>query len=64
MAHERACEAELATLLEGDLAARRSPDIPSLRARFSPDPAALPEVVVELGELASYDSLIGWGEAA
>lgn len=64
MAHERACEAELAGLLEADLAARRSPDIPSLRARFSPDPAALPEVVVELGELASYDSLIGWGEAA
>jgi hypothetical protein len=64
MAHERGCEAELAALLEVDLAARRSPDIASLRARFSPDPAALPEVVVELGELASYDSLIGWGEAA
>ena len=64
IAHERACEAELAGLLEADLAARRSPDIPSLRNRFSPDPAALPEVVVELGELASYDSLIGWGEAA
>lgn len=64
MAHERACEAELAGLLEADLAARRIPDIPGLRARFSPDPEAMPAVVVELGELASYDSLIGWGEAA
>ncbi len=64
MAHERACEAELAGLLQADLVARRTPDIAALRARFSPDPAALPEVVVELGELASYDSLIGLGEAA
>ena len=45
MAHERACEAELAGLLQADLVARRTPDIAALRARFSPDPAALPEVV-------------------
>lgn len=64
MAHERACEAELAGLLEADLAARRCPDIAALRTRFSPDPEQLPQVDVKLGHLASYDSLIGWGEAA
>jgi hypothetical protein len=64
MAHERACEAELAGLLEADLAARRCPDIAALRSRFSPDPEQLPQVDVKLGRLASYDSLIGWGEAA
>nr|WP_233999995.1 IS21 family transposase [Porphyrobacter sp. TH134] len=64
MAHERACEAELAGLLEADLAARRCPDIAALRSRFSPDPEQLPQVDVKLGHLASYDSLIGWGEAA
>jgi hypothetical protein len=64
MAHERACEAELAGLLEADLAARRCPDIAALRSRFSPDPAELPAVTVKLGGLACYDSLIGWGEAA
>ena len=64
MAHERACEAELAGLLEADLAAKRCPDIVALRSRFSPDPEQLPHVDVKLGRLASYDSLIGWGEAA
>ena len=64
MAHERACEAELAGLLEADLAAKRCPDIAAMRSRFSPDPEQLPHVDVKLGRLASYDSLIGWGEAA
>jgi hypothetical protein len=35
-----------------------------LRARFSPDPADLPEVVVELVPLSIYDGLIEQGEAA
>jgi len=64
MAHERACEAELAGILEADLAAQRHPDIDTLRAHFAPNPAQFPQVVVELGNLASYDSLIGLGEAA
>src|SRR3546814_3272148 len=55
MAHERACEAELADLLAQDLDEGRLPDIAALRTRFSPDPAALPEVVVELGPLTDYD---------
>src|SRR3546814_11419851 len=63
MAHERACEAELADLLAQDLDEGRLPDIAALRTRFSPDPAALPEVVVELGPLTDYDALL-LGEAA
>jgi hypothetical protein len=63
MAHERACEAELADLLAQDLAEGRLPDIAALRTRFSPDPAALPEVVVQLTPLTDYDALLV-GEAA
>ena len=63
LAHERACEAELAELLAEDIAARRLPDMASLRARFAPDPAALPEVVVQLAPLSAYDALL-MGEAA
>jgi hypothetical protein len=63
LAHERACEAALATILADDLAASRLPDLNALRQRFSPDPAALPVVVVQLTPLADYDALIT-GEAA
>ncbi len=62
-AHERACEAELATLLSADIAANRLPDMASLRGRFAPDPAALPEVVVELAPLSAYDALLAGGVA-
>jgi hypothetical protein len=66
LAHERACEAELATLLAADLAAAQLPDITVLRARFAPDPAALPEIVVRLTPLIDYEALLGvdMGEAA
>src|SRR3546814_819934 len=63
MAQGRACEAGLADRLAQDLDAGRLPDIAALRTRFSPDPAALPEVVVELGPLTDYDALL-LGEAA
>lgn len=58
LAHERACEAELAVCLAGDLAASRLPDLAALRRRFAPDPAALPAIVVRLAPLAAYDTLI------
>jgi hypothetical protein len=58
LAHERACEAELAERLTADIAANRLPDITSLRERFAPDPATLPEVVVDLVPLSSYDVLL------
>ena len=64
MAHERGCEAELAKILTQDLAERRIPCLAALRARFAPNPASLPEVVVELAPLAVYDRLIEQGEAA
>jgi hypothetical protein len=63
LAHERACEAELAVLLAEGLAADRLPDMAALRLRFAPDPAALPEVVVQLTPLSDYDVLLV-GEAA
>jgi plasmid stability protein len=63
MAHERACEAELADALAAGLAEGRLPDMTALRARFAPNPRALPEVVVELAPLSAYDALLT-GEAA
>jgi hypothetical protein len=57
LAHERACEAELAQLIEEELDAGGMPDLDSLRRRFAPDPAAIPQVVVELAPLALYDEL-------
>jgi hypothetical protein len=63
LAHDRACEAELADILTDDLANDRLPDLPALRTRFAPDLAALPEVVVRLTPLADYDALLA-GAAA
>ncbi len=63
LAHERACEAELAESLNDDLAAGRLPDLAALNARFAPDPARLPEVTVSLTPLAAYDALLA-GAAA
>ena len=63
LAHERGCEAELASCLAAGLADARLPDLVALRARFAPDPAALPEVTVTLAPLAVYDTLLA-GEAA
>ncbi len=58
LAHERSCEAQLAELLTEDLAQRRLPDLAALRARFSPDPAGLPDVCVQLAPLSDYEALI------
>ena len=63
LAHERSCEAQLSGVLAEHLATSRLPDLNDLRKRFSPDPTALPEVVVQLTPLADYNALIA-GEAA
>ncbi len=63
LAHERGCEAELAEVLTEHLDDNRLPDAAALRQRFAPDPATLPEVVVQLAPLSSYDDLLS-GEAA
>jgi transposase InsO family protein len=57
LAHERACEGQLATVLEELLATPCLPDMKALRARFAPDPASLPEVCVKLAPLSSYEEL-------
>ena len=58
LAHERACEAELAEAIAADLDARRLPDLAALRARFRPVGAAIPTVAVELAPLHVYDELV------
>jgi transposase InsO family protein len=66
LAHERMCEAELATLLTEHLRADQLPELAALRSRFAPDPARLPEVYVEMVALNVYESLTQncLGEAA
>lgn len=59
LAHERGCEADLAGLLAVDIDAGQLPDLKALRAHFAPDPARVPNVVVHLAPLASYECLIG-----
>ncbi|MGH7158639.1 MAG: hypothetical protein ACREFS_00965, partial [Acetobacteraceae bacterium] len=65
LAHERGCEAELATALaeqmQGPGMAGKvagAIDVPALRARFSPARSAMPEVAVNLPPVASYDTLL------
>ena len=57
LAHERGCEAALAEQLTRDLDLGRLPDMNRLRARFMPDPEALPEVRVSCMPLSAYDEL-------
>lgn len=66
LAHERACEAELADRLAADLDQGRLPDLPTLRAFFLPDAQAMPEVRVALTPLTAYDELatVRLGEVA
>ena len=66
LAHERACEAELARAITADLDARRLPDLAALRARFQPEASAVPIVAVELAPLCAYDELacVGVGSTA
>ncbi|MCZ0961271.1 IS21 family transposase, partial [Paracoccus sp. EF6] len=60
MAHDQACEAELAHLLEDDLAAGRLPDPKALLSRLSPKPMTLPrDVAVTHPSLDSFDALLG-----
>jgi transposase InsO family protein len=57
LAHERACEAELATVIDAELDAGRLPDLDSLHRRFASDGTAIPDIVVELAPLHLYDEL-------
>jgi len=67
LAHDRACEAELADQLQIGLDAGTLPNMKRLNALFAPDPAAIPGVVVQLAPLSSYEVLIApnaMGDAA
>jgi hypothetical protein len=66
LAHDRACEAELAGILTELLEADRLPDVAALRSRFAPNPAQLPQVCVRLTPLSHYETLAEshLGEAA
>ena len=66
LAHERACEAELAERLDADLEAGRLPDLKSLRALFSPDADAVPDITVSYAPLSAYEDLasVDQGEVA
>ena len=46
LAHDRACELELAQAIDADLDAGVLPDLDQLRERFKPDRAAIPDVAV------------------
>lgn len=57
LAHDRACEAELAAAIDAELEAGRLPDLEGFTRRFAPDPAAIPDITVELVPLHLYDEL-------
>ena len=67
LAHDRGCEAELATLIAGFLAGGALPDMAALRERFAPDPTTLPNITVLISPLSDYNALLAavpTGEAA
>jgi transposase InsO family protein len=57
LAHDRACEAELAEALRADLDAGRLPDLDRLRERFQPPATTVPEITIEMPSLDTYDEL-------
>jgi hypothetical protein len=69
LAHDRGCEAELAAALTEQMAGPEAAgvaviDVPALQARFAPVSATMPDVVVSLPPVASYDVLLSPGVAA
>ena len=59
LAHDQACEAELAALIACDLAAGRLPEAKDLERRLEPRQRSLPaDVPVALTTLASFDALL------
>jgi hypothetical protein len=58
LAHERACEAELADQLELILAAGERSDLDALQTQFAPACSCPPHVTVALPLAAAYDALL------
>jgi len=59
LAHDRVCEAALATQLQNVLDAGALPDLAELQRQFMPDHTALPEVTVTIPAAIAYDALLG-----
>jgi hypothetical protein len=57
LAHERACEGELADAITNDLDAGRLLDLAALQERFAPLVRLVPDVSVTLASLADYDEI-------
>ena len=57
LAHDRACELELAQAIDADLDAGRLPNLDRLHQHFRPDRATIPDVAVRLAPLSAYDEL-------
>jgi hypothetical protein len=58
LAHDRACEAELASELEAIAATGELPDLAELRRQFMPSSMAVPIVTVTLPAAVAYDALL------
>jgi hypothetical protein len=62
LAHDRGCEAELAAALIEQMqrseGAGVAIDVAALQARFAPASGTMPEIVVTLPAVASYDALL------
>lgn len=63
LAHDRGCEAELAAALTEQMQRPRAAgsaaiDVPALEARFAPAAGTMPEIVITLPPVASYDALL------
>jgi hypothetical protein len=63
LAHDQACEAELARAIERVLDRGELPDPDALAAEVAPAPDTVPEVAVTLPTVAVYDGLLEGGEA-
>jgi hypothetical protein len=61
LAHSKACEAELALILDGILDSRQLPDLAALQARFEIADNNVPCVNVVLPAAATYDHLLTQG---
>ncbi len=57
LAHDYACEAELARVIEIELDAGRLPSLDLLRERFRPVSASVPTIVIDTVSLGLYDEL-------
>jgi hypothetical protein len=63
LAHDRGCEAELAAALTEQMQRPRAAgsvaiDVPAVEVRFAPAAGTMPEIVVTLPPVASYDALL------